>query len=347
MKLRLILSILVLVVCSLTDAAATTGVRGRIAWRGELVEGVRVYAYHSVADIVADKVLAISEPAATDGTYRLDLPPGAYVLVARDFTGSPQPGNHFCYYSGSPIQVFANRQTNVGFNLIRIPQEESPKTGGGSGLYGEISFQDRLLEKVYLYVYKEAGRGFKGPAYFIQPVEKGSFRMRLPPGDYYLLARKRAKGGQFGPIEIGDYFNFYFANPVRVKDGEMHHIRLETITRLSMLEEGEALPFRGVRGQVRNVGGTLAAGLHVFAYRNKVMTGTPDAFSAATGPDGVFELSLPDAGPWYLLAREQFGGPAAQGERYGHYVGSNGAAVRLADDGTTQEIKIYVEPQRN
>jgi hypothetical protein len=345
MKLRLTLSILILVVCGLADASAATGVRGRIAWRGELVEGVRVYAYHNVDDIAAGRVLATSEPAATDGTYRLDLPPGAYVLVARDFNGSPQPGNHFCYYSGSPIQVVAGRQTNVGFNLIRIPQEEPPKKGGASGLYGEVSFQDQPLEKVYLYVYKEAGRGFKGPAYFIQPVEKGSFRLRLPPGDYYLLARKRAKGGQFGPIEIGDYFNFYFANPVRVKSGEMRHIRLETITRLSMLEEGETLPFHGVRGQIRDAAGNPAAGLHVFAYRNSVMTGTPDAFSAATGGDGQFELALPDAGPWYLLAREQFGGPAASGERYGHYAGGNGAAVRLAEDGSVQEIKIYVEPQ--
>lgn len=339
----LLLTLLLLLLAG--EAAAATGITGRIAWRGQLVEGVRVYAYANVADIASGKVLAVSEPAATDGTYHLALSPGSYVLVARDFNGAPPPGKHFCYYSGSPVTVLAGRETTVGFNLIRIPEPQPAQTGSASGIRGEISFQDQPLERVYLYVYKEVDRGFKGPAYFVQPVEKGTFRLRLPPGDYWLMARKRAKGGQFGPIEIGDYFNFYYGNPVHVQAGAMQSIKLETITRLSMLEEGEPMPFRGVRGNIVDAG-RPAAGLHVFAYRDSGMTGTPDKFSPATGADGRFELRLPDAGPWYLLAREQFGGPAGEGERYGRYAGREGSVVRLGADGTTEEITIDVQAQR-
>ena len=98
-------------------------------------------------------------------------------------------------------------------------------------------------------------------------MEKGRFRLRLPPGEYYLLARKRERGGQFGPIEPGDYFNYYYGNPVTIHAGVEQEVKIETVTRLSMLEEGETAPFRGVQGVVTGPGGTPAKGVVVFAYR--------------------------------------------------------------------------------
>jgi len=342
--MKLFICILLLLVFPLT-VLAETGIRGRIAWRGELVPGVTVRAYRSIDDIAAGKEIAVAGPSKIDGTYSLALPPGSYYLTARDYDGAPQAGNYFCYYSGSPVRVAADHQTTVGFNLIKIPREEPMVEAGYSGIKGELSFQDDPLEKVYLYVYKDTSRGFKGPGYFVQPVAKGDFRLRLPPGDYYLLARKRAKGGQFGPIEIGDYFNYYYGNPVRIEKNRIRDVNLELITRMPLLEEGEAVPFRGLRGVVKAGDGKPAAGLHVFASGRPEMTGNPDYFSAPTGPDGKFELKLPGNGPYYLLARESFGGPAVEGERYGKYTGSPDHAVSLKDDSSVQEIEINVEAQ--
>jgi hypothetical protein len=171
-------------------------------------------------------------------------------------------------------------------------------------------------------------------------VEKGTFRLRLPPGEYYLLARKRAKGGQFGPIETGDFFNYYYGNPVRIATGQTREIRLETITRLSMLEEDESAIFRGVRGRILGPGNKPVGGVHVFGYREAAMTGTPAIFSAPTGNDGRFELSFGDDGPYYLLAREAFGGPAGEGELYGRL---EGKALRLDAQHPVQEVTIHVE----
>lgn len=325
-------------------ALAASGIKGRAAWRGEVGAGVTVRAYRSVADIAANRPVATSNPTALDGTYQLELPPGNYYLTARDFDGLPSPGKLFCYYSGAPVTVREGAFTNVGFNLIRIPEEAPPVTGASSGIRGEISFQGELLPRVYLYVYKDGRDGFKGPGYVIQPVEKGTFRLRLPPGEYYLLARKRGKGGQFGPIETGDYFNYYYGNPVRIEAGQTREIKLETITRLSMLEEGSPLPFRGVRGQVLDAGGQPVAGVHVFGYRAAAMTGTPAVFSAATAHDGRYELSLPDDGPFYLLAREAFGGPAEDGELYGRL---EGHAVRLDTQHPVREVTIHVEKKKS
>lgn len=343
--MRLLFCILFLVLILPQSALAETGVRGRIAWRGELVPGVTIRAYKSIADIAAGRPVAESKLSDMDGTYSLELAPGSYYLTARDYNGEPQPGNYFCYYSGSPVRVAPDHQTTVGFNLVKVPTEAKAAEAGYSGIKGTLSFQDEPLEKAYLYVYKDASRGFKGPGYFVQPVAKGDFRLRLPPGDYYLLARKRAKGGQFGPIEIGDYFNFYYGNPVRIEKNRIKDVNLETITRMPMLEEGEAVPFRGVRGVVKASDGQPVAGLHVFAYRDSEMTGNPDYFSAPTGSDGKFDLALPECGPYYLLARQSFGGPAAEGEQYGKYAGNPDHAVSLKEGATVQEIEINVEAQ--
>jgi hypothetical protein len=336
----IIISLLLLVLA--VPAWAASGVQGRVAWRGELVEGVQVHAYGAIADIPAGRALAVSPPVDVDGSYRLDLPPGDYYLVARDFEGEPVPGNHFCYYSGAPVRVSAEHYTNVGFNLIRLGETPPPQRGEMSGIEGEITFEEELLERVYLYVYTDSARGFKGPGYTIQPVESGHFRLRLPPGEYWVLARKRAQGGMFGPIEIGDYFNYYYGNPVRIAAGEMHRVDIETITRLALLEEGEAPAFRGVRGVVTGPQDEPLAGVRVFAYRNPEMTGHPEVFSAATDAAGQFELSLGADGPWHLLARQSFGGPVGEGEWYGRYDAGT-AGLTLSAEDRVSEVRIRVE----
>jgi hypothetical protein len=320
------------------------GIKGRAAWRGELVPGIRVHAYTSIADIAADKSVAISPPAAQDGTYKLDLPPGRYYLVARNYAQQPVAGDYFCYYSGAPVVVSSNEYRQVGFNLIQIPASQPDVQAERSGLRGVITFQGQPLERAYLYVYKKTDSDFKGPAWFVQPVEKGQFRMSLPPGDYWLLARKRLQGGQYGPIEIGDYFNFYYGNPVHIAPGRQKSIQLETITRLSMLEEEPGAVFRGIRGRVLNTQKIPVAGLRVFAYRSADMSGTPAYISAATDSDGGFELPVPEAGHYWLLARQQLGGPAASGELYGRLQQQDQAGLELSPSHSQREVILYVQP---
>lgn len=342
MNLRRILLFGLLLLCAGT-AWGTSGIQGRAAWRGELVPGIVVRAYRSIPDIAAGKVVAEAAPVGLDGTYKLELPPGSYYLTARDGSGPLRPGHYFCYYSGAPVQVVEGSYRNVGFNLVRVPPEAAAEPAPRSGIRGEISFQDAPLERAYLYVYQDAEKGFKGPGYLIQPVEKGMFRLNLPPGKYWLLARKRLRGGQFGPIETGDYFNYYHGNPVTVAAGEVREVKIETITRLSMLEDDPNAPFVGVRGRIVDAAGKPVARLHIFAYRQKEMTGSPEFFSAPTGLDGKFELALPEGGPFYLLARQEFGGPAGEKELYGRY----SMPVRIDAHGKVQEVTIHVSPKVN
>lgn len=341
--LRLVILLNVLSLFAVT-ALAASGVRGRVAWRGELVPEITVRAYRKVADIAKGDALAVSAPTGLDGIYQLELLPGAYVLTASSRGGKLKPGDYFCYYSGSPVQVTADSYRNVGFNLIRVPLEQPAHAAERSGIYGQLSFQGEPLEKAYLYVYKDAEKNFKGPGYFIQPVASGSFRLNLPPGEYYLLARKRERGGQFGPIETGDYFNYYFGNPVRIEAGQVSEVKIETVTRLSMLEE-DVVELQGVRGKVVDASGKPQQGLYIFAYRNVEMTGSPDFFSAQTGVDGRFELALPDDVPYYLLARQVFGGPAGSDELYGKLKSPEGKPMAVSVSAETTEVVIHVAPK--
>ena len=327
-------------------AWGAAGVQGRASWRGEPTAGVSVSTYRSIADIAAGKAVAISAPTGADGTYRLELPPGAYYLVARSGSGPLQPGQFYGYFSGGPVLVREGPFHNVGFNLIKIPAEAAAEPAQRSGVRGEITFQDAPLERAYLYVYQDADKDFKGPAYVIQPVEKGRFRLNLPPGSYWLLARKRVRGGQYGPIETGDYFNYYFGNPVKVTAGQVREVKLEAITRLSIFEDENAdLPFSGVRGKVVDAAKRPVARMHVFAYRNPEMTGTPDFFSPPTGKDGRFELTLPDGGPYFLLARQEFGGPAGEAELYGRHGGGTPLPVRINPKLSPPDVTIHVAPK--
>ena len=325
-------------------AFADSGARGRVAWRSELVQGVTVRAYRAVEDVALGKPAAVSAPSDQDGIYQLDLPPGSYFLTASNRDGKLEPGDLFGYFNGSPLQVPANGYRNVGFNLIKVPQEKPAKAAERSGIYGEITHLGEPLERVYLYVYQDPGSGFKGLGYFVQPVERGKFRINLPPGDYYLLARKRARGGQFGPIEQGDYYNYYYGNPVHVSAGEVRETQIEMLERLAMLEE-EVVDFQGVRGQVVDAAGKAQSGLYVFAYRTADMAGTPAFFSEPSGPDGRFQLALPDAGPYYLLARQAFGGPAEVSELYGKLYAKDGSPLALDLSQPVIDVSISVSPK--
>ncbi|MDF1535356.1 MAG: carboxypeptidase-like regulatory domain-containing protein [bacterium] len=301
---------------------------GRVAWRGELVEGVVIQAFKDGSGDYMSDPAAVSDPTTTDGTYRLELPPGQYTLVARSpgVEGRrPGPGDYFCYYSGSPVTVNAGAWTPVGFNLVKVKLEDRQK-GDSSRIDGVVTYQDQPLERLYLYLYEKADDAFRGPGLATIPVGSGGrFRASVRPGSYFLIARKRLKGGMYGPMEIGDYFNYYPGNPVVVGESETVNLNLETVTRISQLEEGEPPP-PSVRGQIVDPAGLPVSGVRVLAYLPDETKGRPLYFSAPSGPDGRFTLMIPRPGEYTLVARERFGGPALPDEFSG---GQGGGTVKV------------------
>lgn len=304
--------------CLAAAAGADEGLKGHVSFEGRLLPGVsvRVYPLRSggFGPLTGDKPLATAQTSA-DGSYRLALPPGSYVVDAlmagKGAKGPrPEPGDLYALHSGSPVAVAAGRWATAVLPLATIPAETRAPSKE-SKIKGRLTYQGKPLGKAYLYVFKRASGDFRTMPDVLQPVGDGGFTLRLAPGTYTLLARKRQRGGPYGPIEKGDLVNFYPLNPVVVEPGVEVGIEIPL---LEKHEEGEVTA-TGLRVRVVDAAGKPLAGRYVLAYAQAARTGPPETASAPTDARGEAVLALPPGAP-YLRARGQLGGPVGEDEPF-------------------------------
>jgi hypothetical protein len=315
-------------------AATGPGVEGLAALRGDLVAGVVVLAFAKPGAGPKDVPLAVSAGTDASGRYRLSLKPGSYYLFAVKTVGAPWPfpgakGDLFCYYLGNPIVVEPGKMTRVGFNMVRVVQPPPPVAGEGAGIAGQLLFEGKPLGRAYVHVYRDAASNFRGMGLAAVPTGgDGRFRIKLPPGTYYVLARKRQGGGMYGPPGKDDYIGYFPGNPVVVRPGAFTQLLLETTTRVDLLDEiwftegGSAGWFEG---NVTDASGKPAEGLYVLFYTDEALSGTPAFVAGPTDAKGHFRVRAA-AGKFHLLARSNLGGPLEAGEWYGKAVLSAGGA---------------------
>lgn len=310
------------------------GVEGLAALRGEFVPGVVVLAFTEPGPGPKAVPLAVSGETDESGRYRLALKPGSYYLVAVKSAGAPWPfsgkkGDLFCYYLGNPIVVEPGKMTRVGFNMVRVGEIQAPIAGEGAGIAGQVLFEDKPLGRAYVHVYSDAGTNFRGMGLASVPTgEDGRFRIKLPPGSYYVLARKRQGGGMYGPPGKDDYIGYLPGNPVTVRPGVFSPLRLEATTRVDLLEEiwfTEGASAGWFEGSVTDPAGKPAAGLYVLFYTDAAMTGTPAFVAGPTDAKGHFKVRAA-AGKFHLLARSNLGGPLEAGEWFGKAILAGGTA---------------------
>lgn len=325
-----------------------TGVEGVTAFRGDFVEGARVLAFSHAGPAADARPVAVAEPSDSDGRYSLPLPPGRYYLAAVRSESPPwppsyRPGDLFCYYLGNPILVKEGRMTRVGFNMVRIQEEGEPAPGERSGVAGKVLFEDKPLGRSYVYVYRDSSTNFRGMGIAALPSNAdGEFRLKLSPGTYYLLARKRKAGGMYGPPQKDDYIGYYHGNPLEIRKGEFRHVTLDTTTRIDLLEEvwfTEGKSAGWFRGRVVDAQGEAVPGLYVFFYAAPERDGTPAFMAGPTDSDGFFRArSVP--GRYRLVARGTVGGPPVAGEWYGTYRDKGGGEEVEAS--SEKEVRIVV-----
>lgn len=339
---RVVLSVLMSLIVSISFAEQTGTIKGRAAYRGEVFQGTEILVYKDATDIDLTKPAYVFGPTKIDGTFEFNLLPGKYYLIAlkkhkerKDYI--PQDGDYYCFYSGAPVEVVEGGISYVGFNLIKVKSSGKNKvTKSESGIYGKVLFEDKPLSKCYIYIYKDFKGGFRGPAFITFPSIDGNFKISLPPGKYYVLARKRMKGGMYGPVEEGDYFNFYYGNPLVVKKGLYKYVEIETVKRLSQLEEGTG--FTKVSGVIIDRDNRPVSGLFILFYQNKNIQGKPLYISGRTDQTGHFSIKLPK-GLYYVVVRESIGGPPVSNEWYGKI---NNELV-INDENDRKNIKVVVE----
>ena len=276
-----------------------------------------------------------------EGYYRMTLLPGMYYLAVFGLDKS-----HFAYSGLNPLAVEAGGAYEVGFRASRIAPPTYLDTGErGPAVSGRVTLEGGPLEGARVYLYLDAEEGFRGPGYaYSMPVDgEGKFFVDgVPPGEYYLVGRKRKGDRLVGPVSSGDLYGYYPYNPVEVRSGRTLEVEIPCI-----VKKKELFPSAGatvVRGTLRDGEGRPSGGAYAFAYTDEVVGHEkPLSVSPVTGPDGRYVLRLPEGGTFYLGAREEYGINPQPGERYGLYPGTPDHSVFLETGKNLEGVDIILE----
>lgn len=229
-----------------------------------------------------------------------------------------------------------------------------------SGIKGKIIMKDtgEPVEKcnVYGYVGKVEHRaaqfGIVGITDWVShgSAEDGTYKLDLPPGEYYVLARKRANGMNYGPLSKGDWYDHKLVKkPIRIRKGKYVVINFE----LQQLHEpmffqglsvAERMTDTGIKGRLLNEDGEHVPGTYVIAYKDNDMMRVPDFASTLTDDDGYYTLYLPKGGRYWLGARFFVMKVPQPDEPFGKYEGSPDHSVKVEDGQFVENIDITLRP---
>jgi hypothetical protein len=304
---------------------------------------------------------AVAEGVADGaGVVAARLPPGRYFVLARwkrganvvppGDTAPPEtlvPGDRFGYLGGNPVAVSAGA-TEVVLPLSEIPSPPSfPGEPGGAAVRGVVTADGAPVRDGYVSAYRDGAGGFREMPYAVSsPTEgDGTFSLDLPPGRWYLVARKRAGGGAAGPLRPGDAFGYLPGNPLLVEGGRSVSVALPVSLRKRGPAGGGVAPqeVAVVEGRIVGVDGRPRRGVVAALYGKADRFGRPRFMSEPTGPDGAFRLPVSEPGKYYLGARTGYGGSPAPGDLQGKHDGSGEPSVTVREGDRLVGVEIVVE----
>lgn len=332
-------------VLPLTLPAAT--IEGRVVQGDQAVAGITVRAFAGF-DFTGQPV-ASAVASAEDGGFHLEVPPGSYALF-----GWPADRSLFAFCGRSPVTVAAGDKP-LWAGLQAVPVTAPLKTTYAdlysAAIEGHVLLDGKPVADALVYLYLDATEDLKGQGYRMSAPTgaDGWFSFDgLPESSYYLMARKRQDGQKVGPVREGDLFGIYPGNPLTAHAGESTRVAVHLVAKARDAVEAETFGRGGgpeLRGVVTDAAGKGVAGVHVFAYTDKVIGHQrPAALSTPTGSDGVFVVRLPAPGTYYVGARQLYGDSPAPGELFGMFEESADHGLTIKAGERRDTLKIVVEP---
>ena len=339
---RLLLLIVMLAVPALLCAAV---IEGRVVNGDETLPGVVVAAYASL-DFTA-KAVASSTTSDRDGYFSLDVPKGTYALF-----GWSADRSHFAFCGRNPVNV-TEALVWAGLQAVSVqkPTAVAYDDEYSAAIEGQVLHDGAPLSGASVYLYLDAAEDLKGQGYRLSlpTAEDGYFRFDgLPESNYFLVVRQRQNGQRVGPVLAGDLFGIYPGNPLTAKSGQVQQVVLQSVEKLKETTESETFGRATgpvLSGTVVDASGQGVAGVHVFAYVDRVIGHQrPAAISTPTAADGRFVVNLPKPGTYYVGAREAYGDSPAPGELFGMYEASADHGLTLEQGKNLDRVRIVVEP---
>ena len=224
-----------------------------------------------------------------------------------------------------------------------------PIVEDATGVAGVVrNAKGRPAAGAFVYAYRSASHGLRGPADFGIRVERdGRYFLDLVEGEYHLVARLRQTGADAGPPRPGDAWSLYPKNPVRVEPGRVANIdftlqggTVPRQVRQGSLTTGDT----GFRGTLVDGAGQPFTGAFALAYRTPDFHRMPDFTSTPADSSGAFILYVPEAGEYCLAARSKTRGQPRAGEPYGQLDRGGEACLAVAPGEVVDVGRIVLTP---
>jgi hypothetical protein len=330
--------------CSLSPLvnASQPRLSGKVSLHSQGVSAIEISAWPANVTALSGKAPYRTNSTAEDGTFSLTLPTGEYYLLAKG-------KGLFSFYGRNPVTIPPQGLIDLKIGLVPLPDTPQIATAGiEEGVSGTIVHDGAPLSGAVVYAYTDLSSNLKGMGYTVSAPSdaEGRYELPLPAGSYYLLARMRQGGGMaMGPLRSGDYIGYAPENPVRVSSGRV------TLLSIPVLEVPEKIDLlssslfgqTSLRGQIFDQAGQPVAGVRAILYSDPQMFNRPDYVSQPTDEQGIFVLSFPHGGTYYLAARLQLGGAPAPGELYGTYDGTPDHSLKIETGERKENIIVKVE----
>jgi hypothetical protein len=223
---------------------------------------------------------------------------------------------------------------------------------GRTGLRGQIAVKDNgaPLAGAFVNIYPDTISNLLGPSQFISsPTDaQGRYQIEVPPGVYYVVARKRLSGQPTGPLEPGDFYSEHQRIKVRVEAGRLAVVDLPVVAMKAPMFFKSRVVDRetttGIHGSLVDQAGKPVMGGFAMAYADPEMKRLPDFASTLSDEQGHFTIYLPEGGTFYLAARIHAWDMPTPGEPYGKYGGATAVPVSVATNQFVEGIRIEMAP---
>ena len=223
---------------------------------------------------------------------------------------------------------------------------------GHSGVSGKVTLKrdGQPLSGAYVNIYPSHAPNLLGPSTYISSptAADGNYTIDVPPGSYYIVARKRASGLATGALSPGDYFSEDARMLIEIKADKLAKVDLPMVYMGAPMffkqGLGAVATAQGIRGVLIDAAGKPQAGAFAIAYNNSDIKRLPDFASSLTNEKGEFTLYLPEAGEYYLAARLHAWDMPRTGEPYGKYDGEVITPIQVAEKEFVEGIKMVMTP---
>ncbi|PLY05726.1 MAG: hypothetical protein C0624_04710 [Desulfuromonas sp.] len=177
-------------------------------------------------------------------------------------------------------------------------------TGGESGIEGTILFDGQPLSGVAVEIYLKQEKDRSTAPFSVATSDaQGDYRVTLPTGRYFVIARKKLQDGERARMLMGESP----ANPVAVID-KMTELAPFELREMGLGGELVPEPETFVVGRLSSAACAID-GAWVYVYTEPVLGLVGPSYAAAlrVEADGSFRIPLP-AGDFYLTARKRADG---------------------------------------